>query len=62
MTLPFDISAPLSPATPTWPGDMPFQQQRMWPIGPGCSVNVGCITLASETWRAPEFAKRGWVT
>jgi arylformamidase len=49
MTLLYDISAPLSPATPTWPGDTPFQQQRAWSIGPGCPVNVGRITLSPHT-------------
>jgi len=49
MRLLFDISAPLSPATPTWPGDTPFQQASKWTIGPGCPVNVGCVTLSPHT-------------
>lgn len=45
----YDISPPLSPATPTWPGDTPFQQQEIWTIEPGCPVNVGRITLSAHT-------------
>jgi arylformamidase len=49
MTTLIDISAPLSPATPTWPGDTPFQQQAVWQIGAECPVNVGRITLSPHT-------------
>ncbi|AOY93192.1 arylformamidase [Cupriavidus sp. USMAA2-4] len=45
----WDISPPLSPATPVWPGDTPFQQQPAWEMGPGCPVNVGRITLSPHT-------------
>jgi arylformamidase len=26
---------------PTWPGDTPFEQSRVWTMGPDCPVNVG---------------------
>jgi arylformamidase len=45
----WDISPPLSPDTPVWPGDTPFQQEPAWAIGPGCPVNVGRITLSPHT-------------
>ncbi|MFJ7798343.1 arylformamidase [Pseudomonas sp. NPDC096950] len=45
----WDISPPLSTATPTWPGDTPFQEERVWTFGPECPVNVGRITLSPHT-------------
>ena len=45
----WDISPPLSTATPTWPGDTPFQEERVWTLGPECPVNVGRITLSPHT-------------
>jgi arylformamidase len=45
----WDISPPLSTATPTWPGDTPFQEERVWKFGPECPVNVGRITLSPHT-------------
>ena len=45
----WDISPPLSTATPTWPGDTPFQEERVWQFGPECPVNVGRITLSPHT-------------
>ena len=45
----WDISPPLSTATPTWPGDTPFQEERVWSYGPQCPVNVGRITLSPHT-------------
>ncbi len=45
----WDISPPLSPATPVWPGDTPFQQQPAWQMDEHCPVNVGRITLSPHT-------------
>lgn len=45
----WDISPPLSPDTPTWPGDTPFQEEHVWTLGPQCPVNVGRITLSPHT-------------
>lgn len=42
----WDISPPLSPATPAFPGDTPYQQRWAAEIGPGCPVNVSAITLS----------------
>lgn len=45
----WDISPPLSPATPVWPGDTPFQQAPAWQLDEHCPVNVGRITLSPHT-------------
>lgn len=45
----WDISPPLNTQTPTWPGDTPFQQERVWTLGPQCPVNIGRITLSPHT-------------
>lgn len=45
----WDISPFLSTQTPTWPGDTPFQEERVWTYGPECPVNVGRITLSPHT-------------
>lgn len=41
-----DISPPVQPGTPVFPGDTPYQQQWSASIGPGCPVNVSAITLS----------------
>jgi arylformamidase len=48
MTL-WDISPPLRPGIPVWPGDTPFAAERSWQIGGGCPVNVSRITLSTHT-------------
>ncbi|GAB7546193.1 MULTISPECIES: arylformamidase [unclassified Cupriavidus] len=45
----WDISPALSPDTPVWPGDTPFQHERNWQIDAHCPVNVGRITLSPHT-------------
>lgn len=35
-----DISIPVSPATPVWPGDTPFSCRWTWEMADGASVNV----------------------
>src|SRR5687767_5469698 len=42
----WDISPPLSVATPVWPGDTAYQQRWVMAIGPSCPVNVSAITLS----------------
>ena len=42
----WDISPPISPATPAFPGDTAYQQHWVARIGPGCPVNVSAITLS----------------
>ena len=45
----WDISPPLSPAIPVWPGDTPFQAEATWEIADGCPVRVSRITLSTHT-------------
>lgn len=37
----WDISQPLRPGIPVWPGDTPFESANVWAMGPGTPVNVG---------------------
>ena len=46
-TLPlWDISPPVQPGAPVFPGVTPYQQHWSAQIGPGCPVNVSRITLS----------------
>ncbi|CAM5783921.1 MAG: arylformamidase [Burkholderiales bacterium] len=42
----WDISPPVQPGAPVFPGDTPYQQHWSAQIGPGCPVNVSRITLS----------------
>ncbi len=42
----WDISPPISPETPPFPGDTAYSQRWNAEIGPGCPVNVSAITLS----------------
>ncbi len=42
----WDISPPISPATPAFPGDTVYTQRWNAQIGPGCPVNVSAITMS----------------
>ena len=44
-----DISPPLRPGIPVWPGDTAYEEARSWEIAPGCPVNVSRLTLSSHT-------------
>ncbi len=46
MTKLWDISPPVHPGTPVFPGDTAYAQQWVANIGPGCPVNVSAITLS----------------
>ncbi len=39
----WDISQPLHPGVPVWPGEAPFALKRHAVIGEGCPVNVGAM-------------------
>lgn len=45
----WDITPPVSPATPVWPGDTPFQHDPAWQMDAHCPVNVGRITMSPHT-------------
>lgn len=42
----WDISPPVGPGAPVFPGDTPYQQQWAASIGPTCPVNVSTVTLS----------------
>jgi arylformamidase len=42
----WDISPPVSPSTPAFPGDTLYSQQWTAQIGPGCPVNLSAITMS----------------
>jgi arylformamidase len=42
----WDISPPVAPGSPVFPGDTPYQQTWAAAIAPGCPVNVSTITLS----------------
>ncbi|MCA0175542.1 MAG: arylformamidase [Proteobacteria bacterium] len=44
MTHIWDISPPVDPASPVFPGDTPYAQQWVAQIAPGCPVNVSAVT------------------
>jgi len=41
-----DISPPVAPGSPLFPGDEPYSQKWTARIGPGCPVNLSAITLS----------------
>jgi arylformamidase len=42
----WDISPPVAPGAPVFPGDTPYQQQWAATLAPGCPVNVSTLTLS----------------
>ena len=42
----WDISPPIHPAAPVFPGDTPYSQEWVASIGPGCPVNVSAIHMS----------------
>lgn len=42
----WDISPPVSAATPAFPGDTQYQQEWVAQITPGCPVNVSAVTVS----------------
>ncbi len=45
----WDISPPVSAASPVFPGDAAFDLRWTWQMGPGCPVNVSTLTLSPHT-------------
>jgi arylformamidase len=45
----WDITQPVRPGIPVWPGDTAYGEDRIWGIGPGCPVNVSRLTLSTHT-------------
>lgn len=44
----WDISQPLRPGMPSWPGDTPFEAAEVWSMGPGTPVNVGRFSQSTH--------------
>ncbi len=45
----WDISPPVGPGSPVFPGDTAYGQQWVARIGPGCPVNVSTLALSPHT-------------
>lgn len=45
----YDITQPVRPGIPVWPGDTEYAETRKWAIGPQCPVNVSRLTLSTHT-------------
>lgn len=45
----WDISQPLRPGLPVWPGDTAFAAERSWVLEGDCPVNVARITLSTHS-------------
>ncbi len=45
----WDISQPLRPGLPVWPGDTQFAARPHWSFGPGSPVNVAGLTLSTHS-------------
>ena len=45
----WDISPPLRPGIPVWPGDTPYEETRTWHLTEACPVNVSRVTLSTHT-------------
>jgi arylformamidase len=45
----WDITPPIDPATPVWPGDTPVGIERVWRLEAGSPVNVARMTLSPHT-------------
>lgn len=45
----WDISQPLRPGLPVWPGDTAFAQAGTWQMGQGSPVNVSAITMSTHS-------------
>jgi arylformamidase len=45
----WDISPPVQPGSPVFPGDAPFQLEWGWTLSPDCPVNVSTLTLSPHT-------------
>ena len=45
----WDISQPLRPGLPVWPGDTAFTQAQTWQMEAGSPVNVSALTLSTHS-------------
>lgn len=45
----WDITPPLRPGIPVWPGDTEYSETRNWEISDECPVNVSYFTMSTHT-------------
>jgi arylformamidase len=45
----WDISQPLRPSLPVWPGDTAFAAERTWALAGDCPVNVSRVTFSTHS-------------
>jgi arylformamidase len=45
----YDISQPIRPGMPVWPGDTDFGIERTWVLEGACPVNVSRLTMSTHT-------------
>ncbi|MCP4328565.1 MAG: arylformamidase [Alphaproteobacteria bacterium] len=45
----WDLSPPIRPGIPVWPGDTPYDEARTWHLDETCPVNVARITMSTHT-------------
>jgi arylformamidase len=45
----WDITQPLRPGLPVWPGDTAYEEERTWQIDGACPVNVSKVTLSTHS-------------
>lgn len=45
----WDITQPLRPGLPVWPGDTAYCEERTWQIDTDCPVNVSKVTLSTHS-------------
>ena len=45
----WDISPPIRPGIPVWPGDTQYAEERTWHLDATCPVNVSKFTMSTHT-------------
>jgi arylformamidase len=45
----WDVSPPIRPGIPVWPGDTRYAEQRTWTLDGACPVNVSKFTMSTHT-------------
>lgn len=45
----WDISPPIGPGIPVWPGDTPYEEARTWHLDGASPVNVARFTMSTHT-------------
>ncbi|HYB10379.1 MAG TPA: arylformamidase [Alphaproteobacteria bacterium] len=45
----WDISPPIRPGIPVWPGDTAYEETRTWHLDATCPVNVAKFTMSTHT-------------